>query len=132
MSYYEDVYLKRLNRYGTDYQSRVQAQREREFEGNLLKSIYRVDFEYDGEDETENDYDSEEKVEFADDDKKSETEPFRLDRNKKPTQTLNVLGKIDISALNQNTRPKKKSKEEIIHLNLEDYNLLHLQMNQKL
>ena len=48
-SYYEDVYLKRLNRYGTDYQSRVQAQREREFEGKLLKSVYRVDFEYDGE-----------------------------------------------------------------------------------
>ena len=48
-NYYEDVYLKRLNRYGTDYQSRVQAQREREFEGKLLKSIYRVDFEYDGE-----------------------------------------------------------------------------------
>ena len=47
--YYEDVYLKRLNRYGYDYQSRVQAQREREFEGKLLKSIYRVDFEYDGE-----------------------------------------------------------------------------------
>ncbi len=70
------------------------------------------DVEYDGEDETENDYDSEEKVEFADDDKKSETEPFRLDRNKKTTQTLNVLGKIDLSALNQNTRPKKKSKEE--------------------
>ena len=49
MSYYEEVYLKRLNRYGTDYQSRVQAQREREFEGKLLKSVYRVDFEYDGE-----------------------------------------------------------------------------------
>ena len=48
MSYYEDVYLKRLNRYGNDYQSRVQGQREREFEGKLLKSIYRVDFEYDG------------------------------------------------------------------------------------
>ena len=48
-NYYEDVYLKRLNRYGYDYQSRVQAQREREFEGKLLKSIYRVDFEYDGE-----------------------------------------------------------------------------------
>ena len=47
MSYYEDVYLKRLNRYGTDYQSRVQAQREREFEGKLTKSVYRVDFEYD-------------------------------------------------------------------------------------
>ena len=49
MSYYEDVYLKRLNRYGNDYQTRVQAQREREFEGKLLKSVYRVDFEYNGE-----------------------------------------------------------------------------------
>ena len=49
MNYYEDVYLKRLNRYGYDYQTRVQAQREREFEGKLLKSIYRVDFEYDNE-----------------------------------------------------------------------------------
>lgn len=48
-NYYEDVYLKRLNRYGYDYQSRVQAQREREFEGKLLKSVYRVDFEYMGE-----------------------------------------------------------------------------------
>ena len=48
-NYYEDVYLKRLNRYGYDYQSRVQAQREREFEGKMLKSIYRVNFEYDGE-----------------------------------------------------------------------------------
>lgn len=48
-NYYEDVYLKRLNRYGYDYQSRVQAQRERVFEGKLLKSIYRVDFEYNGE-----------------------------------------------------------------------------------
>ena len=47
-NYYEDVYLKRLNRYGYDYQSRVQAQREREFEGKLLKSIYRVDFEFEG------------------------------------------------------------------------------------
>ena len=48
-NYYEDVYLKRLNRYGYDYQSRIQAQREREFEGKLLKSVYRVDFEYNGE-----------------------------------------------------------------------------------
>ena len=47
--YYEDVYLKRLNRYGYDYQSRVQAQRERDFEGKLLKSVYRVDFEFEGE-----------------------------------------------------------------------------------
>ena len=49
MSYYDEVYLKRLNRYGNDYQSRVQAQREREFEGKLLKSVYRVEFEYDDE-----------------------------------------------------------------------------------
>ena len=49
-NYYEDVYLKRLNRYGYDYQSRVQAQRERNFENKLLKSVYRVDFEF--EDET--------------------------------------------------------------------------------
>ena len=48
-NYYEDVYLKRLNRYGYDYQSRVQAQREREFEGKLLRSVYRVDFEYEDE-----------------------------------------------------------------------------------
>ena len=46
MSYFEDVYLKRLNRYGYDYQSRIQAQRERVFEDLLLKSLYRVDFVY--------------------------------------------------------------------------------------
>ena len=49
MSYYQDVYLKRLNRYGLDYQSRVAAQRERNFENYLLKTIYRVDFEWDGQ-----------------------------------------------------------------------------------
>ena len=49
MNYFEDVYLKRLNRYGYDYQSRIQAQREREFEGKLLKSVYRVDFLFNGE-----------------------------------------------------------------------------------
>ena len=48
-NYYEDIYLKRLNRYGYDYQSRIQGQRERVFEDKLLKSVYRVDFEYDGE-----------------------------------------------------------------------------------
>ena len=47
--YYENVYLKRLNRYGYDYQSRIQTQRERMFEGKLLKSIYRVEFEYENE-----------------------------------------------------------------------------------
>ena len=48
-NYYEDIYLKRLNRYGYDYQTRIQGQRERVFEDKLLKSVYRVDFEYDGE-----------------------------------------------------------------------------------
>ena len=49
MNYFEDVYLKRLNRYGYDYQSRVQAQREQVFEDLLLKSVYRVDFIYEDE-----------------------------------------------------------------------------------
>lgn len=47
--YYHDIYLKRLNRYGYNYQSRVQTQREKEFEDYLLKSVYRIDFEYNEE-----------------------------------------------------------------------------------
>ena len=49
MNYFEDVYLKRLNRYGYDYQSRIQTQRERDFENKLLKSVYRVDFIFEGD-----------------------------------------------------------------------------------
>lgn len=49
MDYYKDVYLKRLNRYGIDYQSRIQGERERNFELLLLKSLYRIDFDYNGE-----------------------------------------------------------------------------------
>lgn len=49
MSYYEDVYLKRLNRYGIDFQSRMQRQREENFKLQLKKSVYYVDFEYEGE-----------------------------------------------------------------------------------
>ena len=49
MNYFNDVYLKRLNRYGYDYQTRIQSQREKVFEGLLLKSVYRVDFEYEQE-----------------------------------------------------------------------------------
>ena len=45
---YIDIYRKRLNRYGTDYLSRVQTQREQLFESYLLKTVYRVDFEYNG------------------------------------------------------------------------------------
>lgn len=46
MSYYDEVYLKRLNRYGLDFQSRYQGQRERNFENYLLRTLFRVDFEY--------------------------------------------------------------------------------------
>ena len=49
MGYYEDVYLKRLNRYGIDFQSRMQRQREENFKHQLKKSVYYVNFEYDGE-----------------------------------------------------------------------------------
>ena len=42
-----DIYLKRLNRYGNDYQTRTQNKRERDFENYLLKSVYRIEFEYD-------------------------------------------------------------------------------------
>jgi len=45
---YWDTYLKRLNRFGLDYQSRMQGRREAEFERLLLKSVYRIDFFYDG------------------------------------------------------------------------------------
>ena len=48
-SYYEKVYQRRINRYGLDYQSRIQSQRERDFDNYLYKTIYRVDFEFDGE-----------------------------------------------------------------------------------
>ena len=46
---YYDIYLKRLNRYGENYQARVQSKREEEFEIYLLKSVYRVDFEFEEE-----------------------------------------------------------------------------------
>lgn len=43
MSYF-DIFKKRVNRYGTDYQSRIQGEREKAFDLYLVKSIYRVDF----------------------------------------------------------------------------------------
>lgn len=49
MSYYEDVYKKRLNRYGTDHQSRMQGKREKNFEIELARSVFRVDFLFNGE-----------------------------------------------------------------------------------
>lgn len=45
---YVEIYKKRLNRYGTDYQSRLEGKRAREFTDFLLKSPNRVDFEYKG------------------------------------------------------------------------------------
>ena len=45
---YFDIYKKRANRFGEDYQSRIQGQREKVFDNLLLKSIYRVDFEFEG------------------------------------------------------------------------------------
>ena len=39
-------------------------------------------------------------------------EIFTLKSEQKAAPKVNVLGKIDLSALNQNTRPKKKTKEE--------------------
>ena len=46
MKYFDDVYLRRLNRFGYDYQTRVQNKRELEFESLLNKSVYRIDFSY--------------------------------------------------------------------------------------
>lgn len=43
MNYFEDVYLKRMNRYGDTIQTRVQGQMMNEFESLLKKSINRVD-----------------------------------------------------------------------------------------
>ena len=47
--YYHNVYLKRLNRYGIDFQSRMQRQREENFKLQLKKSVYYVEFEYKNE-----------------------------------------------------------------------------------
>lgn len=46
MAYYEDVYLKRLNRYGIDFQSRMQRQREENFKLQMKRSVYYVTFDY--------------------------------------------------------------------------------------
>lgn len=46
MSYYKDIYLKRLNRYGNSYKSRMQGQRERLFNAYLKRSVYTINFTY--------------------------------------------------------------------------------------
>lgn len=45
MNYYDEVYLKRLNRYGTDFASRVQGQREADWMRYKSMSTYKVEFE---------------------------------------------------------------------------------------
>ena len=47
-NYFTDIYSKRINRFGNDYQSRIEGKRAREFEDFLLKTPNRVDFEHDG------------------------------------------------------------------------------------
>ena len=42
--YYNDVYRKRLNKFGSTYQTRIQGEREHQFEYYLKKTIYRVTF----------------------------------------------------------------------------------------
>ena len=49
MGYFGDIYKKRVNRYGLDYQSRIQREREELFDLYLLKTIYRVDFLFEDE-----------------------------------------------------------------------------------
>lgn len=46
MDYYS-VYEKRVNRYGDTYQSRIQGERESNFDYYLKRSVYRVTFSYD-------------------------------------------------------------------------------------
>lgn len=51
MEYY-DIYLKRLNRFGVDYQSRIQKEREKEFALYLERSVYKIQFDYENETHT--------------------------------------------------------------------------------
>lgn len=44
MSYYDEVYLKRLNRFGNNFADRVQGQREADWEAYKKRSTYRVSF----------------------------------------------------------------------------------------
>lgn len=48
MGYYEDIYVKRVNRFGTDFKSRIQGEREYAFENYLKSSIYGITFSYKG------------------------------------------------------------------------------------
>lgn len=49
MNYLEDIYMKRLNRFGDTYQKRMQGKREQNFEMKMKRSVYLVAFEFNGE-----------------------------------------------------------------------------------
>lgn len=51
MAYYDQIYLKRLNQYGTTTQERIANQRELNFEHQLAESVYQVEFDYEEEQE---------------------------------------------------------------------------------
>ena len=87
-----------------------------------IEEIFISDDDSAGEDEYIDDSDNDEDEEIEDDDETEETEDnnseegeegdvFRLNR---PVieSSIKVTGKIDLSTINQSTRPKKKSKEE--------------------
>ena len=46
MSYLEDIYMKRINRFGNNYQDRMQGKREQNFEMKMQRSVYLVAFNY--------------------------------------------------------------------------------------
>lgn len=50
MDYFNDIYKKRINRYGTNWQERMQGKREANFENYLLKTTTKVTFLYDFKD----------------------------------------------------------------------------------
>ena len=50
MGFY-DIYNLRLNRYGNNYLSRMQNKREKEFAQDLNKTVYKVVFTFDGEEQ---------------------------------------------------------------------------------
>lgn len=46
---YLKTYMRRLSRYGNDYQSRIQKKREIGFQYYLAKSVYQIEFEWDNQ-----------------------------------------------------------------------------------
>ena len=83
------------------------------------EEVEEVADEADFSDDSEDSEDSDDSEETEDTTESESTEPsndgpeiFTLKSEAKLAPKVNVLGKIDLSALNQSTRPKKKSKEE--------------------